>query len=129
MNSGNTKTSDRNRLNLSAKIDLKRSDKYVLLYSIKSYHIQYMEKHQKVMQKKKNKVSATIWNENFDLSHKLYFVSDIQYYFQHIIKKHVTVTDNPSRKIYANQIENMITFRITTKYYFELLPPETMKIH
>ena len=79
--------------------------------------------------KKKIKVSATIWNENFDLSHKLYFVSDIQYYFQHIIKKHVTVTDNPSRKIYANQIENMITFRITTKYYFELLPPETMKIH
>ena len=64
MNSGNTKTSDRHRLNLSAKIDLKRSDKYVLLYSIKSYHIQYMEKHQKVMQKKKKiKVSATIWNE------------------------------------------------------------------
>ena len=60
---------------------------------------------------------------------KLYSVSDIQYYFQFIIKKHVTVTDNPSRKIYANEIENMITFRITTKYYFELLPPEKMKIH
>ena len=39
-----------------------------------------------------------------------------------ILKKHETVTENPSIRIYVNQIENWITFRIKTRYYLEILP-------
>ena len=35
-----------------------------------------------------------------------YSVSDIQDYFEYILQKHETVTDNPSVMIYANEIEN-----------------------
>ena len=31
-------------------------------------------------------------------------------------------------RIYVNKIENRITFRITTRYYLELLTPETFKL-
>ena len=50
MNSGNNKTSDPHRLllNLSDKINLKRSDKYCF---IKPYDLLYIEKNKKVMQK------------------------------------------------------------------------------
>ena len=30
--------------------------------------------------------------------------------------------------IYANKIENRITFEIDTRYYLKLLTPETMKL-
>ena len=53
-------------------------------------------------------------------------MSDIQDYFEYIIKKHETVTDNPSILMYVNKIENRITFKIKTGHYLELLMPETM---
>ena len=43
----------------------------------------------------KFKTSAPTWNENFELPDGSYSVLDIQDYFQYIIKKHETVTDNP----------------------------------
>ena len=42
-------------------------------------------------------------------------------------KKHEAVTDNPPIRIYVNKIEKMITLRIKTGHYLELLTPETMK--
>ena len=38
-------------------------------------------------------------------------------------------TDNPSIRLYANKLENRITFEIKTGYSLELLTPETMKLH
>ena len=55
-------------------------------------------------------------------------VSDIQDYFEYILKKHGEKTDNPSIRLYVNKIENRITFKIKTGYYLELLNPETMKL-
>ena len=55
-----------------------------------------------------------MWNEKFELPNGFCSVSDIQDYFQCIIKKHETVTDNPLIKINVNKIENGITFRIET---------------
>ena len=40
----------------------------------------------------------------------------------------MTVTYNPSIKIYVNKTENRITFKIKTGYYVELLTPEKMKL-
>ena len=56
----------------------------------------------------KFKISALTWNEEFELPDGSYSVSDIQYYLEYIIKKHETVTDNPSIMINVNIIENRI---------------------
>ena len=40
------------------------------------------------------KISAPTWNEKFGLPDGLYFVSDIQDYFQCILKKHGEKGDN-----------------------------------
>ena len=55
-------------------------------------------------------------------------MSDIQDYFEYILKKHSENVDNSSIKIYVNKIENRITFKIKNRYYLELLTPETMKL-
>ena len=65
---------------------------------------------------------------NYLMDHSYIRYSDIQDYFEYILKKHDTVTDNPSIRIYINKIENRITFRMKTGYYLELLTPETMKL-
>ena len=53
-----------------------------------------------------------MWNEKFELPDRSYSVSDIQGYFESIIKKHETVTGNPPIRIYVNKIEKSIIFRI-----------------
>ena len=60
----------------------------------------------------KFKISAPTWNEDFELTDGSYSVSDIQDYFECILKKHGEKTVNPSKKIYVNKIENRITFKI-----------------
>ena len=46
-----------------------------------------------------------------------YSVSDIQNYFEYILKTRREKTDNPLITIYINKIENRITFRTKTGYY------------
>ena len=55
-------------------------------------------------------------------------VSDIQNYFEHILKKHNEKIDNTLIKVHENKIENRITFKIKTGYYLKLLTPESMKL-
>ena len=129
MNSKNSKTSDPHRLllNLSDKIDSKRSDKYDALSNPSIYYT-WWKNIKKSYKNYKFKISAPTWNDKFQLADGLYSVSDIQDYFKYIIQKHEKVTDNPSIRIYVNKIENRITFRIRTGYYLQLLKPETMKL-
>ena len=54
-------------------------------------------------------------------------VSDIQNYFDYMIKKHETIADKTPVQIYTNKIKNR-NFTIKTVYKLELLPPETMKL-
>ena len=56
-----------------------------------------------------------------------HFVSDNQEYFEYIIKKHETITDN-SIMIFINKIENRTTLNIKWWFYLELLMPETIKL-
>ena len=74
------------------------------------------------------KISAPTWNDEFDLSDGSYSISGIQDYFEFIIKKHETLTDNPHIQIYPNKIKNRIVFKMKTGYKLELLSPETMKL-
>ena len=53
----------------------------------------------------KFKISAPTWNDEFNLPGGSYSVSDIQDYFEYIIKKHETIADNPPVQIYLNKIK------------------------
>ena len=60
-----------------------------------------------------------------------YYVSDIQDYFECIIKKHEklkTIADNPPVQIYVNKIKNRIVFKTKTGYKLELLSEETIEL-
>ena len=81
----------------------------------------------KLYKNNKNKMSASTWNEEFELLDESYFVSYIQDVFEYIIKKHEIFTDNTPMRIYVNKIEHKITFRNKTGYYLGLLTTETMK--
>ena len=72
--------------------------------------------------------STATWNETFDLPDGSYSISDIQDYFEFIMKKHVIPTDNPLIKIYSNKTKNRIVFKIQNGYKLELLTPKTMKL-
>ena len=66
--------------------------------------IYYTWKNIKSEYNNKFKTSARTWNDFFDLSDGSYSVSDIQDYFEFIIKKHETLTENPPVQIYPNKI-------------------------
>ena len=57
-----------------------------------------------------------------------YSIVDIQDYFEFIIKKDETLTENPPVQVYPNKIKNSIVFKIKTGYKLELLSSETMKL-
>ena len=76
----------------------------------------------------KFKKSASIWNYKFELSDGSYSLSDIQDYFEYILKKHGERTPNPSIRIYINKRKNRITFQFKNAYSIDLLTPETMKL-
>ena len=46
-----------------------------------------------------------------DLLDGSYTINDIQDYFEFVIKKRETLTDNPSINIYSNEIKNRINLK------------------
>ena len=76
---------------------------------------------------KKYKCAPT-WNDKFELPDGSYSASNIQDYFEYILKQHGQNTDNSSIQIYVNKIENRVTFKIKKEYSLESLTPETMKL-
>ena len=122
MNSENSKTSKPHVLifKLTDKLDLRRGEKSIALSNLSIY---YTWKNIKSSYNNKFKISAPTWNDKFELP-----VSNIQDYFEYIFKQHGENTDNLSIRIYVNEIENRITFKIKNGYSLELLKPETMKL-
>ena len=57
-----------------------------------------------------------------------YSLSDIQDYFEFVLKNREENIDGPSVQIYVNKIENRITCKIKKGYSLKLLTPETMKL-
>ena len=76
----------------------------------------------------KFKISAPTWNDEFKLPDGSYLISDIQDYFDYMLKMHGGYIDNSSIRICINKIENRIKFKTKTGYYLELLTPEKMKL-
>ena len=128
MNSENSRTSEYHVLvlKLTDILDLRRDQKSVALSNVSIY---YTWKNIKSSHNSnKFKISAPTWSEEFELPDGSYSISDIQDYFEYILKKHSESVDNPSIIIYVNKTENRITFKIKSGYYLELLTPETMKL-
>ena len=114
MNSKNSETPDPHRplLNLSNKIDLKRKDKYVALSNLSIY---FTQKNIKMSHKNHRfKILPPTWNDKFDSPDGSYSAPHIQDYFEYIIKRYETVTDNPSVRIYVNKIEERTACIIKT---------------
>ena len=88
MNSENSKTSEHNVLvlKLTDKLDLRRGQKTVALSNLSIY---YAWKNVKSSYNNDEfKISAPTWTEDFKLPDGSYSVSDIQDYFEYILKKH-----------------------------------------
>ena len=81
-------------------------------------------KYQKILKK----IINSTWNEEFELPDGSYSISDIQDYFEYMLKKHWEKAVNPAIKRYVSKVESTITFEIKKGYYLEHLTPETMKL-
>ena len=113
-------------LDLADKLNLKNSEKNIALVNLSIYYIWKNIKSE--YNNNRFKISAPTSNENFDLPDGSYSIDDIEDYFQFIIRKHETLTDNSPVQIYVNKIKNRIVFKIKTGYKLELLTPKTMKL-
>ena len=121
MNTENSKTNEphRFRLALADKVNLKDPNNNMALANLSIY---YTWKNIKSAYKNnKFKISAPTWNDKFDLLDGSYSVSEIQDYFEIIIKKHGTLTENPTVQIYTNKFKNRIAFKIKTGYKLEFI--------
>ena len=128
MDSENSRSSEYHVLvlKLTDKLDLRRGQKTVALSNLSIYYT--WKNIKSPYNNNKLKISAPTWSKEFELPDGSYSVSDIQDYFEYILKKHSESVDNPSIRIYVNKIENIIMFKIKNGYYLELLTPETMKL-
>ena len=128
MNSENSKTSKPHVLvlKLTNKLDLRIGKKVIALSNLSIYYT--WKNIKSSCNNNKFKISAPTWNDKFELPDGSYSVSDVQDYFEFILEKHGENIDGSSVQIYANKIENRITFKIKKRYSFELLTPETMKL-
>ena len=128
MNSENSRTHKQHILILKLidKLDLRIGKKVIALSNLSIY---YTWKNVKSSyNNNKFKISAPTWNDEFELPDGSYSVSDIQDYFEYILKKHGEDIDKPSIQIYVNKIENRVTFKIKNGYSLEFLTPETIKL-
>ena len=123
----NSKTNESNKFNyqFTDKLNLKNSNKSMALvnlsinYTWKNINSEYNIN--------KIKISAPTWNNGFNLPDGFYSDSDIQDYFEYIIKKHETIADNPPVQIYVEK-KNRIVFKIKTGCKLELLSEETIQL-
>ena len=128
MNSKNSKTPNPHVLILkhTNKLDLRIEKKSIVLSTLSIYYT--WKNIKSSYNSNKFKISAPTWNDEFELPDGLHPVSDIQDYFEYILKKDGEGVDKPSVWIYLNKIVNKVTFKIKNGYSLEVLKPETMKL-
>ena len=108
-------------LNLTDKIDLPTGEKSIPLSNLSIYNT--LKNMKKPDSNNEFKISAPTWNDKFELPDESYSISDIRDFWAYQ-KKHGEKIGNPLIRIYVNNIENRITFKIKTGYYPELLTPK-----
>ena len=115
MNTENTKTNESNKFiyQFTDKLNLKTPNNKNI--GLINWSIYYTWKNIKTeYNNNKFNISAPTWNDTFDFPDGSYSISDIQDYFELIIKKHETLTENPPIQIYPNKIKNRIILKVKT---------------
>ena len=87
-------------LKLVNKLDLRFGEKVIALSNLSIYYT--WKNIKSSYNNNKFKISAPTWNDEFELPDGSYSVSDIQDYFEYILKKHGEDIDKPSVQIYVN---------------------------
>ena len=103
MNTLKSKTNESKRFiyQFTGKLNLKNSNKNKALANLSIYYTWKNIKSE--YNNNKFKIPAPTWNDEFNLLNGFYSVSDIQDYFEYIIKKHKTIANNPPVLIYVNE--------------------------
>ena len=104
-------------LKITNKLDLKIGKKVIALSNLSIYYT--WKNIKSSYNNNKFKISASTWNDEFELPDGSYSVSNIQDCFECILEKHGEDTDEPSVQIYVNKVENRITFKIKKGYSLE----------
>ena len=112
MNSENSKTSKPHVLilKLTGKSNLEIGGKIISLSNLSIYYT--WKNIKSSYNNNKFKISAPTRNDKFELPDGSYSVSNIQDYFEYILKKHGKNIDKPSVQIYVIKIETTVTFKI-----------------
>ena len=86
MNSENSKTNESNKFSyeFTDKLNLKKPNKNIALANLSIYYTSKIIK--STYNNNKLKISAPSWNDEFDLRDRSYAISDIQDYFEYVIK-------------------------------------------
>ena len=105
MNTLNSKTNEPNEFlyQFTDKLNLKNPIKNMALANLSIYYT--WKNIKSVYNNNKFKISAPTWNDAFDLPDGPYSGSDIEDYFEYIIKRHGNIANNPSVQIYVNKIK------------------------
>ena len=128
MNTANSKTKHSNKFvyNFSDKLNFKNPNKNIALVNLSIYYTWKNVKSD--YNNNKFKISASTWNDTFDVPDGSYSIAALQNYFECIIKKHETIDEVSPVLIYVNEINNRIVFKIKSGYKLELLSKEAMKL-
>ena len=127
INSGNSrKTNDGSGkliLHIFNTIDLSGAQRYVSLSNLSIYYT--WRNITKEYNNNKFKITTPKWEENFTLPDGSYSIFDIDEYFRLIFQKH-----NATKTIfiYADSVENRVTFKVKEGSSLELMTDETKKL-
>lgn len=94
-------------------------------FLFKILSINYMCKNKiKQYNDNKRKITAPSWNDEFELLHGSYSMSDVQDNIEYIAKHYIilngTLPTIPTIPIYFNKINNRLVFKIKDRYKLEL---------
>ena len=94
MNNESSRTSEpqKFKLDLTDKPNLKNPKKNMVLANLNIYYTWENIKSEYI--NNKFKIPAPTWNDTFDLPDGSYSINGAQYYFEFIIKKHKSLTEN-----------------------------------
>ena len=107
MNTENSKTNESNKFiyQFTDKVNLKNpNNKNIGFINLSIYYT--WKNIKSVYNNNKFKISAPTQKDEFELPDGSYLISNIQDYFEFIIKKYKTLTENPPIQIYPNKIKN-----------------------
>ena len=112
MNTENNKTNEPKKfaLNLSQRLDLRSSNKYVSRQNLPNHYT--WKNIRKQYKNNKLKLITSTWNDEFELPDSSYSVSDIHGFIEFSTKKYKTLTTVPPIHVYINRINNRFMFKI-----------------